>query len=150
MKRIISLLLAVLVIIVFSGCATIVTHNADLEKHPKGIRVYPPRVYLMIETDKAFLVFLPDYQNAYDIKPRTIIAKNKFSITIKNGQITSLTSDVDTTAVVDLLKELVSTAGEVAKGISMKGVQEVPTGMFNLPYGIYRLNDDGTFEKIAP
>ena len=36
--------------VVVTGCSTLVTHKANLNAAPQGIRVYPPKVYLLVDT----------------------------------------------------------------------------------------------------
>ena len=145
MKRIISFLLAILIIIAFSGCATIVTKKSNLTKNPKGVRVYSPRVYLLVKDGTITTLYLPDYENAYDIKPRAILSKNTFSVTMYDGKLTGVSSALDTTAVVELMKELVKSGTEIAP-LLLKGAgreTKMPDEKFVLPDGFYRLEEDG-------
>ncbi len=50
MKKLTTLLLAVFALAVLGGCAMVITNKADLTKSPNGIRVYPSRVYLMVDS----------------------------------------------------------------------------------------------------
>src|SRR5206468_3210193 len=80
MKRIITLGVTSLSFALFASCATVLTQKADLAKKPNGVRVYPPKVYLMVDTveKKTTLAYLPDYSRAYDVLPVTIFAKQDF------------------------------------------------------------------------
>jgi len=144
--RIVSLGLATLLCCGLSGCATIATRKADLAKAPKGVRVYPPKVYLMVDANerKTTLAFLPDYTRAYDVLPVSIFAKQDFEIEFSDGQLKSLTANQDTTAIISLLKEGATLAAKAAGvGVSSSTIN----GTFGLETGVYCLGDDGTFRK---
>ncbi len=127
-----------------SGCATLVTRKADLAAAPAGVRVYPPKVYLLVDAAerKSTLAFLPDYTRAYDVLPFSFLAKQDFKIEFDEGQLKALAANQDTTALVSLLKEGASLAAQAA-GVGASSA--TIAGTFGLPSGIYILDDDGTF-----
>jgi len=144
MQKLLTLSLVALSCGLLSGCATLVTRKADLAKAPHGVRVYPPKVYLMVDALqlKTTLVFLPDYARAYDVKPRTFLAKQDFKVELDEGQLKSLTASEDTTAIISLFKETASLAAKAAgAGVSSSTIN----GTFGLTTGIYCLDDDGVF-----
>jgi hypothetical protein len=133
------------------GCATIVTQKADPSKKPNGVRVYPPRLYLFVNGDSITPVYIPDYTQAYDIKPLTILAKQEFTIEMDDGKLKKVTANQDNTALQSLLEKAIATAPEVMA----KGAEAPPTtlpsikGTFGLKPGvIYRLDDDGVFRPV--
>ncbi len=148
MKKILVVLLGIIVIVVFSGCATFVTEKADLSKSPKGVRVYPPKIYLLVnggeDTDEPSItiITLPDYERAYDIKPVTIFAKHTFKVEMEDGQLKTITSDEDTTA---FLTFMTGAATLAAKAAGAPLSKEDISGTLGLAEGIYRLDDDGVF-----
>ena len=114
---VVCILVGVICSLIF-GCATIITEKADLTQKPEGIRVYPPKVYLFVDTDekRTTLAYLPDYTQAYDVKPLTVLAKHDFKIEVEDGQVKALTSNQDTTAFLTFLKgaaDLAAKAGGV-------------------------------------
>lgn len=149
MKRTAEYGLLCIICVLLVGCATIVTEKADLTKQPDGIRVYPPKVYLLVDTkaEKTTLVYVPDYSRAYDVKPLTILAKHDFKIEVEEGQVKTLTSNQDTTAFLSLIKEGATLA---AKGAGVGVSSSVINGTFGLETGIYRLDDDGVFRRVQP
>ncbi len=129
------------------GCADIVTQKAVLSDTPNGIRVYQSKVYLLVDADKgkSVIMYAPDYQRAYDIKPRAIFAKNDFSVEINEGQISKLTSNQDSTAFLTFVQEAAATAAKAAgAAVSAESIE----GTFGLQSGIYQLQDDGSFRKL--
>ena len=146
MNRIITIFVGAVFLGLSSGCATVVTNDADLAKTPNGVRVYPPKVYLMVDTGekRTTLAFLPDFSRAYDVKPLTIFAKQDFKIEIDEGQLKALTSNQDTTTFLTFMKEAATLAAK-ASGATVSST--VINGTFGLDSGIYRLNDNGRFEK---
>lgn len=142
MKSNLCLLWAGIAIFVLTGCSTIVTEKAVLSAAPKGVRIYPPAVYFLVDTTekKTTIAYLPDYQRAYDVKPLTILAKQDFKVDLDEGQLKSLTANQDTTAFLSFLKE----AGVMAAKAAGVGVSStVISGTFGLTSGVYRLGDDG-------
>jgi hypothetical protein len=147
-RGILLCLLACIVSLTFTGCATIVTHKADLDAGPDGVRVYPPRLYLFIGDGKTTPVYFPDYKQAYDIKPLTILAKQEFTVELEDGKLKKVTANQDTTA----LQSLLAKAIEKAPAMMTKGAeaQTFPAiqGQFGLSPGIYRLDDDGVIRPV--
>jgi len=147
MKKRTALSLIVLSSGLLAGCASVVTHKANLAEPPDGVRVYPPKVYLMVDTveKKTTLAYLPDYGRAYDVKPVTILAKQDFKIELDEGQLKTLTSNQDTTTLLSFLKESAALAAKAAgAGVS----STVINGTFGLESGIYLLDDDGAFRRL--
>ncbi|HKD70231.1 MAG TPA: hypothetical protein VKB84_25565 [Candidatus Binataceae bacterium] len=139
--------LALAALLGLSACATVQTRWArGSSDAPDGVRVYPPKVYLMVDNkaQQSTLTMLPDYENAYDIKPLTIFAKNNFSIQTDDGQVKAFSDDQDTTAFLTFLYE----AGQAAaKGAGLPVSSQVMKGTFGLPDGIYVMDQTGTFRR---
>jgi hypothetical protein len=127
------------------GCATLETQKADLRKAPDGVRVYPPKVYLFVSAETAFLTHSPDFENAYDIKPLTIFAKQDFSVTFSDSEMAGITSNQDTTAILDFFKAF-GQLGAQAAGVGVS-VQEIK-GNFGLAPGVYTMTKEGKFVKV--
>jgi uncharacterized protein YceK len=148
MKAVTRLLICAMVAAVATGCATVVTKKANLNEAPKGVRIYPPKVYLLVDTaeKKTTIAYLPDYSRAYDLKPLTIFAKQDFKIETDEGQLKALTTNQDTTAMLTFLKEAAALAAKSA-GVAVSST--VINGTFGLESGIYQLGDDGVFRKMT-
>ncbi len=130
-----------------TGCATFVTREAELDEAPNGVRVYPPKVYLLVDHAKAksHLIYAPDFARAYDVKPITVLSKQEFKIEIAEGQIRSLTSTQDASAFPAFVRSAADLGARVAGvGVSKQTLE----GTFGLETGIYVLNDRGEFEKL--
>jgi hypothetical protein len=128
------------------ACAYVEVHKANLDQPPNGIRVYEPKVYLFVDGDKkeSTLIYAPNYQRAYDIKPVTILAKHDFDLEIEEGQLKKVTSNHDTTAILNFFQGAADVATKAAGvGVSSKTMG----GTFGLAPGIYELQDDGNFKK---
>ncbi len=78
--------------------------------------VYPPKVYLLVDTAEfeSTLVYAPDYQRAYDVKPLTIFAKRVFKVETDEGQLKSLVANQDTTALLIFIQGAGSCAAKAA------------------------------------
>ncbi len=148
MKVITKLLICTIAAALATGCATVVTNKANLNDVPNGVRIYPPKVYLMVDAaeKKSTLAYLPDYSRAYDLKPLTILAHQDFKVETDEGQLKALTANQDTTAILSFLKEAATLAAKSA-GVAVSST--VLNGSFGLESGIYQLGDDGVFRKVT-
>lgn len=137
--------------LVAMSCATVKTRPADLDRAPQGVRIYPPKVLLLVdaEENRSTIALLPDYERAYDIKPVTVLARQEFSVKLADGQLQSMEFDQDTTAAVSLIRDAAQTAAQAA-GLATS--TRTINGAFGLESGLYMLERDGLFRRmdIAP
>ena len=132
-----------------AGCAGLHT-SAPEGPVPDGIRVYPPRVLLLVDAEagkgagRTSLLVVPDLGAAYDLRPVAVLSRNDFHIDLEDGMLKSLTSDADTTAALALVKAAGEQAGRVAEGVSMRDVE----GSYGLPTGVYVLRPDGSLARL--
>jgi hypothetical protein len=131
------------------GCTAIKTSKANLEEPPKGVRVYPPAVYLFVDkTRGSQYVVAPDYRRAYDVRPVTVFAKQDFGVEVNDGVLAKYSGSQDTLAILSFLQRGAE-LGAKAAGVSVSQVS-LP-GNFGFPDGIYRLNPvTGGFERLEP
>ena len=128
-----------------AGCATIVTREADLARAPDGIRVYPPKVCLLVDTgaNATVIATFPDLARAYDVKPLTILARQDWKLELEGGQLTALAANQDTSAFPRFLTEAAQVAaGAAGAGVSASGALE---GTFGFDDGVHCMRDDGSF-----
>jgi hypothetical protein len=126
-----------------TGCATITTHAPEAGKPPNGVRVYPPKLYLLVDTceKETRLVYAPDFANAYDVKPLTILSKQDFAVELSEGQLTKLTANQDTTAFLTFIQGAAEMAAKAAGvGVSSAAVK----GSFGLDDGVWTLDPLGS------
>ena len=124
------------------GCAGITASKAK-GPVPNGVRIYPPKVLFLVDAEydkgrgRTSIVVVPDAGAAYDLRPEVFLAKSDFKVELEDGMLASFTSNVDTTAVLSLLK----TAGELgAKAAAGQGVSARDLeGSYGLKTGIYVL-----------
>ena len=131
------------------GCTAIRTHPANLNEPPRGVRVYPPAVYLFVDkTRGSQYVVAPDYRRAYDVKPVTLFAKQDFGVELNDGILAKYSGGQDTLAILSFLQRGAE-LGAKAAGVAVSQVS-LP-GNFGFPDGVYRLNPEtGEFERIEP
>ena len=128
-----------------AGCATLVTREADLAGAPDGIRLYPPKVCLLVDTRARTTVIasFPDLARAYDVKPLTVLAKQDLKLELDGGQLVAFAASQDTTAFPRLLAEAASiAAGAAGAGVAASGALE---GTFGFDDGVHCLREDGSF-----
>jgi hypothetical protein len=136
------------------GCAEVSTKRvSDLNSTPQGVRVYAPRVYVLVDNatgasppKQTTYFVLPDFRRAYDVSPTTILAKQTFKIELDDGQIKTLSADQDTTGFLTFVKEAAQ-LGAKAAGLPVS--QQTIAGTGGLPDGLYVLDDDGTLRRYA-
>jgi hypothetical protein len=128
-----------------AGCATIVTRKADLESAPEGIRVYPPKVCLLVDgaANSSVLATFPDLARAYDVKPLTVLAKQDWKLELEAGQLTALTANQDSSA----FPRFVTEAAQLAAGAAGAGISASAAfkGTFGFADGVHCMRDDGSF-----
>ena len=131
------------------GCASIKTTRADLSQAPKGVRVYPPAVYLFVDKARGSqYIVAPDFRRAYDVRPRTLFAAQQFGVELNDGVLAKYSGDQDTTAILSFFQHAGETAAKAA-GVAVSQVN-LP-GNFGFPDGIYRLDPEtGRFERVPP
>lgn len=130
-----------------AGCATVVTREADPATAPDGIRVYPPKVCLLVDTraNATVIAIFPDLARAYDVRPRTILAKQDLRLELEEGRLTSLTANQDTQAFPRLVTEAAQlVAGALGAGVSAPAALE---GTFGFDDGVHCMADDGSFAR---
>jgi hypothetical protein len=121
---------------------------ADPDAPPRGVRVYAPRHYLLVDAEekKSQLVTLPDLCRAYDIQPISILSKQDFTVKLDEGQLADLTSNQDGTAWLTFFKSVGELAARSA-GVPVSAAQI--NGSFGLASGVYRIRDDGGLERLG-
>ena len=128
-----------------AGCATLVTREADLAKAPDGIRVYPPKICLLVDggANATVIASFPDVARAYDVKPLTVLARQDLRLELDAGQLTAFSATQDTQAFPRFLTEAAQVAvGAAGAGISASGAFE---GTFGFDDGVHCMRDDGSF-----
>lgn len=148
MKTIIRVVICAILCAVATGCASVITNRANLDSAPDGVRIYPPKVYLLVDDveKKTTIAYFPDYKRAYDVRPRTILAKQDFKVEMDDGQLKSFLANQDTTAALTFFSSAATLAAKAA-GVGVSAT--VFNGTFGLQSGIYQLGDDGVFRKMT-
>jgi len=144
-RDVVSGIFASLTLACAPGCATLVTREADLAKAPDGIRIYPPKVCLLVDTgaNATVIATFPDLSRAYDVKPLTVLAKQELKLELDGGRLASFAASQDTTAFPRLLTEAAAlAAGAAGAGVAASGALE---GTFGFDDGVHCLRDDGRF-----
>jgi hypothetical protein len=131
-----------------AGCAVLHTSEVtDLSRAPDGVRIYAPRVFLLVDAVKAKSTILvaPNFRRAYDVKPITVFAKQEVTLELDEGMLKKLSASQDTTAFLTFVKG----AAEVAtKAAGLPVSQNTVDGSFGLPSGVYEFTDDGKLVAV--
>ena len=130
----------------FSYLATYRVSTPDDE--PRGIRVYAPRHYLMVDATekKSQLVTLSNPCRAYDIRPITVLSKQDFRIELEESRLEGLSANQDSTAWLTFLQSVGDLSARAA-GAAVSAAQI--NGSFGLESGIYLVLDGGGLQKLT-
>lgn len=151
MSKSLIVICLVTALVAAGGCATIHTSDvSDLNSKPKGVRVYAPRTYFMVDSTvtpaQTLVLTLPDPCRAYDVRPITIFAKQDFTVELSDDStLSKLTANQDTTAFLTFAKDAAQVA---AKAAGMPVSQGVVNGTFGLADGVYRFDDAGRLVSL--
>lgn len=119
-NKILILILSVLLVLVFSKCASIKhipINDENTDRKNKGIRYYQSSPYLIIYSNgKGGIVtqieYLPDPTKKMSaVIPKSFMATIKTALEFDNGVLTSSTGEIDTTAVPKAILKAVETVG---------------------------------------
>ncbi|MHB9073347.1 MAG: hypothetical protein ACYC6G_07470 [Desulfobaccales bacterium] len=148
MKSISNILLMVLMAVIITGlgCSGLTVSRPEINAPPNGIRVYPPKVYLFADgKGKGTVFYLPDYGEAYDVKPFAFLMKQEFNLKMSGGQVTELTDSQDPTPFFNMIQGIAQKALELPKPVGGESVS------VDVPPGVYVLNKvTGQFDPVTP
>lgn len=125
-------LLMIGILILLSSCATVKFYSDASLKNETGLRVYPPKPYLLVEFDgtktvnlKTSLIYLPDKSDPQYIKVKPGLGTSAVKLDLNNGILTSygLTTDSkvpETMAkITDLLTKSTASVSDLVRNKSM-------------------------------
>jgi hypothetical protein len=123
-----------------AGCAGFVTSN-DMQ----GVEVYRPGYCFVVSESNASVFTCPNLASSYEIKPRSFLAKNDFSVELSSGMLEKATDDLDTTAILTFLQGAAETAAKAAASPVSQGSVE---GTIGLEPGFYFWDGSGGLKRI--
>ena len=128
MTFLIRSLLAAGTLVLMSSCATVKFYSDPALTRETGIRVYPPKPYLLVEylstksvNIKTSIVYLPDLTDPQFIRVRPGLGSSNLKISLENGVLTSYGLITDTKVpetlgkVTDLLTKATYTATDLVR-----------------------------------
>ena len=123
------------------GCAGFVTTN-----QMKGIEVYRPGYCIIVSDSNASVFTCPNLASSYEIKPRSFLAKNDFSVELSSGMLAKASDNLDTTAILTFLKNAAELAAEAAGSpVSESSI----AGHIGLDPGFYFWDGAGPLTKVT-
>ena|SRR5215510_1864383 len=139
-----QIIISLLMLTACAGCAQVVTKDGT-GFPPDGIRVYLPRVYLLVSDTASHLFYAPDFAKPYDIKICTILAKQNVTLAVEDGMLKSPAADQDTSHLFSLLQSYPQLA---LKAAGFAVTSQDFAGNFGLTPGLYELRADGNWGLI--
>jgi len=88
---------------IFAGCAYVTAVPVSPHSQVEGIRIYEAKPILIVTGETATVQVIPNYNRAYALRFGAFLAKHNFSADFNNAMLVKLTSDQDTTKIIDLL-----------------------------------------------
>jgi hypothetical protein len=132
-----------------SGCSGICTYRATKDGPVRGLRVYQPKVYLFVDVKASKLVVLPDPDNAYDVKPWSVLAKTDLTLKTTDGLANEAAVNLDSTAGLALIQKVAELAAGAAKDAAKAVSEQELPGNFGLDPGIYTFTADGKLARVS-
>lgn len=124
-----------------SGCAGFVTTNPE-----KGVEVYRPGLCLMVTDASATAFTCPNLTSTYEIKPRSILARNEFTAELNNGMLTKVTDSLDTASLLTFL-QAAAELGAKAAGVAVS--EQSLEGSIDLDPGFYFWDGSGALQRLS-
>lgn len=131
-----------------SGCAYVTAQPVKPGDRINGIRIYDVKPLLVVTGETVKVEFVPNYNRAYALRFGAFLAKNHFQASMTNGLLTNVNANMDTTAIVEVLKTL---ADKVPVGFSGTGAPAA-TGGLKDRFQVYDIvfDDDGNLVGLRP
>lgn len=131
-----------------SGCAYVTAQPVKPGDKVNGIRYYDVKPLLVVSGQNVTVQYVPNYSRGYALRFGAFLAKNDFEANVGNGVLTSVKANMDTTALVDLLKTV---ADKIPVGFSGPPAPATPGGVVNR-FQVYDLvfDDAGNLTGLKP
>ncbi len=131
-----------------SGCAYVTAQPVKPGDKINGIRIYDVKPLLVVTGETVKVELVPNYNKAYALRFGAFLAKNDFQAQMTNGVLTSVHANMDTTAIIDVIKALVD---KIPEGFSGQGAAAA-TGGLKDRFQVYDIvfDDDGNLVGLRP
>ena len=131
-----------------SGCAYVTAQPVKPGDRINGIRVYDVKPLLVVTGESVKVEMIPNYNRAYALRFGAFLAKNHFQANMTSGVLSSVNADMDTTAIIDLLKTLAQKIPEGFSGQASPGAK----GGLKDRFQVYEIvfDDDGNLVGLRP
>ena len=131
-----------------SGCAYVTAQPVKPGDKINGIRIYDVKPLLVVTGETVTVAIVPNYNRAYALRFGAFLAKNQFKANMTNGVLSSVDANMDTTAIIDLIKALVD---KIPVGFSGQGAAAA-TGGIKDRFQVYDIvfDDDGNLVGLRP
>ena len=132
-----------------TGCAYVTAVPVKPGDRISGVRVYDVRPLLVVSGENTEIKIVPNYNRAYAMQFGSFLAKNDFKMTLKDGMISQLDANLDTTEFIKLLTAIVDKLP--APGKSLSEDTRVAGGVQDR-FQVYDIvfDDDGNLVGLKP
>jgi hypothetical protein len=111
----------------------------------KGIEVYRPGYCIIVSKSNASVFTCPNLASSYEIRPRSFLAKNNFSVELSSGMLAKAAANLDTTAILTFFQGAAEIAAKAAGSPVSEGAVE---GSIGLDPGFYFWDGSGPLTRI--
>jgi hypothetical protein len=131
-----------------AGCAYVTAQPVKPGDKINGIRIYDVKPLLVVSGDNVTIQMVPNYNRAYALRFGAFLAKNHFQAGISNGILTTVNANMDSTAIIELLKVL---AEKIPEGFSGPAAPATPGGIKDR-FQVYDIvfDDEGNLVGLKP
>lgn len=149
-------LIVALALTLAAGCAWTSVKPVDhADRAEPGLRIYDPKPLLVVTSESASIVYVPDFERAYRVEFGAVLSKNNVTVKTSQGTLTDLGSQLDTTAPLTVVQNLGQTALEQlpklkALGADVSGTIPGQAGVYELVYDKGRFAGFRRLELPAP
>ena len=121
--------------VALQGCAYVTVTPVELtDRTTKGLRIFDPKPYVVVNASGVSTVYLPDCKRAYAVQFGSVFAKNDLNLDLTNGMLNKLESKQDTTVLGTNFLSAVTEAAKAGKslGTAFSASADGGTTSFNL------------------
>lgn len=101
-----------------AGCAYVTAVPVKPGDRISGLRVYDVKPLLVVSGQNTEIKIVPNYNRAYAMQFGAFLAKNEFKMTLKDGIVSQLDANLDSTEFITLLAKIVDKVPVPGQGLS--------------------------------
>ncbi|MEA1015271.1 hypothetical protein [Sphingosinicella sp. LY1275] len=134
---------------ILTGCAYVTAVPTSPGSAVRGIRINPPKAFVVVNGAGVSSFVVPDCAREYAIQFGSVFAKNDTTLDISNGMLTKLDNKQDSTAFPLKLVDAVTEAAKVGKSLGTAFSTKVEGGVTDR-FGIFEVSCENGRLTLSP